>query len=357
MRVTAFGKFLMGFGGMLCFSLLWSVPLLFLGGSDETCREQSFNWLKNHLTYGITHHLFFPVAVGLFFATVQLRVIRESGLVAKASLAILLVLGTLVTIEDSTGANRRFQPYELPNACQWLCAETRLRVEAQSGMATKTPISKIADCFGPSGRSINPTGNAIDYFNSNRIRSTLSDIATNTNWIAKAAILLTWLLILLGASLLWYVGAVAQAGQMDDEVRFRLSAVLLFLSPWVPARVYANWYQHEYLGLDDTQTTPLAAGIIILGIFAFLLYMAVRKSRATREAVLDVLGIVVPVCGFLMGKYPLLLDKIHNALTHLSMLLIVTICFALGFLLVIAGRLTLLSEVVKAPNQAPAADG
>jgi hypothetical protein len=365
MRVTAFGKFLLGFGVTLCFSLLWSVPLFLLGGSDATCRDQSINWLKNHLTYGITHHLFFPVAIGLLFATVQLKILRESGLIAKVSLAILLVLVTLVTIEDSTGANRRFQPYELTDACQWLCAEARLRAEAQprlragaqSSMVAKVALTRISDCFSPRRHSAVHAGDAIDYFNFSRIRSTFSDIATNTNWIAKTAILLTWLLLLLGASLLWYVGAVAQAGQMDDETRFRLSAVLLFLAPWVPARVYVNWYQHAYLGLEAKQNTPLAAGIVILGIFAFLLYMAVRKSRATREAVLDILGVVVPICGFLLAKYTSFLGQINTALNDLSMLQIFTICFALGFLLVIAGRLTLLSEVAKAPNPGHQADG
>jgi len=350
--ITPFGKFLLGFWGMLILSLLWSIPLYILGGADGSCRLYTINWLKNHLTYGLTHHLFFPVAVGLFLASVRLDIIRKTGLVSRFCLVILLVLGTLVTIEDSTG-DRRYQPYELPDACQWLCAETRLRTESHPDTIQ---FDKIASCFSPSRvKQVSPTGSAVKYFNSMRMRSTLAEISVSTNWIAKTAILLTWLLILMGAALLWYSGVTALAGQMDDVMRLRLSAVLLFLSPWVPARIYVNWYQHEYVGLKSSQITPLVAAVIILGIFSFLLFMAVLKSRVKREAVVDILGIMVPVCGFLLVKYAPLLGEINKALNAISLLLIITVCFALGFLLVIAGRLALLSELPKVPNPEPQA--
>lgn len=331
-----FGKFIVGASFALMLSLVWSIGMLVV---TKNCPEHGWRWIRHHMTYGAVHHIFFPVACGLLLASVRIEVLRSTGKTLWAVLVALLALCTLVTVDDARG---RDQAYEANPACKWLSIEAPLRSieEARRTQLSPDPrrfdgLQKGLDELQRSSwyaeqvtiwRASSSDDEGMPSISRAGVTPTPKDLLlenlsgrspADANFVGKAAILLTWFFLCFVAFFAWYTIAASFQPTFDNELRFQLGCVLVLLTTWIPARVYANWYQDWWhAGANIDNSTAVVASVVAVVILGYLVAVGLLKNRVSFETAVYVGGLVVSVTGFLLTKYSGWLERVERSIDN-----------------------------------------
>ena len=321
-------RFLIGFLGTLLVSLTWSVPLLALTwGCDVAGGDHGWRWLRHHMTYGLMHHIVFPFAVGLLFSIMRRELWKEASSILKLVLVALLALIAWVTWDDARKG--RDQPYEMADTCSWLESEMELRaypcprpcIEPEPGKPKPPEV-----CLEP-GEEWVPTA-AHRAFNEGRSGRSIGE----ANIVGKTAVIQTWLFLSFCALLLWYAVAESVYGYSSNSMRVRLGVVLALMTPWIPARVYASWYQTAYLCEAPDHKTAILAGIFVAAIFLYLIYTAWVNSNIKFERVVYFVGVIITLTGFLLTQFPNWLEVLGRFGENMTVPLAALFVFVVAFL-------------------------
>lgn len=315
LKKPPFTRFVYGFVFTSLVSLLWPITLYL------ACRKCPNGWeffrtlLNNEQTYTTAHHLLFAPAVGLFLATLSQEVINSLTRSTKTVLVLMLALITLLAYQDVFYGI--VGPYQLKNSCVALTTESQLRLRSLDQDAMfKTDLVAFQTLRTADG-----------------VRNTLSLI--NLNGVVSG--LLTWLFLLFVTIFIWYAWASSLRATIVIHKHIQLILIAVLLIPWIPLRVYTDWYQDHWFTPNWIGAPAVFAMIIALLIVGFLSLSAVLAyvKEDKRSLVASIAGAIGAFVSFIFAVVPIWAPKVHPLLTPLWPSMTLAIWFV-GMILVFA---------------------
>jgi len=315
-----FFRFTLGFLVTIVLSMLWPLTLYIVCRRCDNQVAVFRSLLANEQTYTTAHHIFFAPAVGLFLASLSGELFAALRRRGKILLVLLLGCATWLSFEDifygPAGS------HQLRNECEFITKEAALRARAQLQARANQPdptLEKDITAF-------------LDSKTTRGIRDSLGRI--NENGIASG--ILTWLFVMFIAVFVWYSTMYVAGRRFLAQRHFELVMVLVLMTPWLPLRIYTDWYVSGWHTVD-TKDSPVTFGLItaLLLVMFFLATAILTYIREDRRTMVGcILGAIISFVGLLFSvlpKFSPLLNRYLNQLTVAQMVVAVFLSVLLTF--------------------------
>jgi len=302
------GRFFLGTAIAFSLAAIW--PIVFFVACWK-CRENSRRWMRHELTYGLIHHAVFPFAVGLFAARFEWAVCmpdtNHGRFFAIGFLILLFVLMLFISFEDLTHGH--LISYELADPCAEFAKRDKLEELANNvRMLQAGPEREAAE------RDAKQSETA---YIAERKKIGVRDTLRKSNCVTVVNAFLTIAFQLFCAVVLWYsIMLVVRNPPNLNAHAAKTVLVLVFLSTWIPARIYVNYYQREF---DFVPVDDRAA--IFASVIAVLVFSVFVAAGFGNQPIPPIAGIVVGAVAFFLKQSPKTLKRIRTEIDgfHLPM--------------------------------------
>lgn len=326
----------------LLLSLSWPITLFFVG---RPCRHLIWQWTKHELTYVVVHHVFFPIAVGLFAAYFD----HVACLGRAPSIPILLwivmaVLMVIISIHElATGS---LLPYEMRHPCIWLRQnEVLSEVRQKKEMAEREyqdATSRNASQLALDQLRVKERDASTAYLRrQTRYRKWLrkqsvSQTLASCNAIIWVNFALTILYQLFCATVVWYAAVLAVNKNLNASNGSILVTISLLLSLWIPARAYANYFERNVgeAEVNDNSVAFAASISILMFVALFTVTVMAQVPDKAVDFAKAVGGILAASIVFVLKTFPELFSKVKGVIDALPFDMCLGIC-VVAFLLLI----------------------
>jgi hypothetical protein len=251
-------RFFAGVGIGVALWVLW--PFLMYWYCDFT---HATRWLMNEMTFTVIHLVVFPCVLGILFATISQAVFRQVHWALRAFVFSALS-GTLAYIAYHDFIPRDSLPYET------LTTDADFDQEMKMRRGDILPIhpKDIPDRNNKTLSDVWKNANLLSWYKGGTTAFYLQMIGW---YICHVLAVLVASLKLLGASPHFSMSFSSELAR----ARSGLLASYAMLILWIPARMYADWYQWGFVPTYEPRTGPLflsclAAFLVLLVLLAVL---------------------------------------------------------------------------------------
>lgn len=240
------------------------------------CPAYAVRTLSNEITFSVIHPTSFALAVGLFVLAFDWRVAFEDGPVMKLPslvlLIILLVIGFAIPIADFLGG--RCSPYEVRDSCTVFQAEDAVRRSFKELQPDDDPKSPRHEKYEADKKAY------LKLLTRDRmVWTSYGNLLFSVGFTVFFNIVFWFGLVVL---LNIHCGTRMSDMQQRQDMASKLVVIFLLHALWFPCRVYASWYQNDFLGNDwlrDYWAFWVVVGYNVVFVTALILIYGLRQSR------------------------------------------------------------------------------
>lgn len=324
-RLSPFNRFLFGFAVTFVISLSWPATLYLDCGSCNDVPDAFAKLLKHEQTFTTAHHLFFAPAIGLFLAAVSESCIQTVGKRSLFVLAVLMILASALAWQDAfTGP---LGSHQMKDSCRFLKLERDLRKQFPS----------LTDPLPPE----------IDSFEKSRTVNGIRDYFAKSNLKSKVAAMLTWVFLVFPAIFIWYSWTSLFSSTLVIRKHLQLVVVALLLIPWIPLRIYADYYGNHWIRvnwMDAPAVFGLLISLLMTLFFATSAFLAYVRAEQ-RELAASICGALAAFVSFILTIVPSWAPRVEVMVDQLTPLMVFTFLFVGAALILAIAHLALNQKV------------